>query len=163
MTTDFAHNIDGFRAAREWADQHDHAQPDDRMLKAYGRALLASLGRCGASAPTTPAQTRLVCELPNGHGGWHRDGVTEWTTQEEPDRVRIEYGVRLTFDDGHQEDHLLHPLSAAETRVQYHRRRRAEDPRWRAARAEVIHRTVTTSRWSLRAATHAPDPEGASR
>ncbi|MFI5852287.1 DUF6085 family protein [Micromonospora chalcea] len=38
-----AHNLAAFRAAREWAAEHGHQQPDDRMLQAYGEVLLASL------------------------------------------------------------------------------------------------------------------------
>ncbi|MGC5019030.1 hypothetical protein [Micromonospora sp. DT47] len=29
-----------YTAAREWATEHGHPQPDDRMLNAYGEALL---------------------------------------------------------------------------------------------------------------------------
>ncbi|WP_047891758.1 hypothetical protein [Micromonospora sp. RV43] len=146
LDPDRAHDVAAFRAARLWAEQNGHAQPDDRMLTAYGRALLASLGRCGAAGPVSPAQLRLACELPSGHGGWHRDGITEWTTL--PAETRVQYGVRITFDDGHVEDQLLHPLQAAQKRVDYHRRRRAESPGWRAANAEVIEQTVTTSAWA---------------
>lgn len=33
-------DVDARNAAREWAAQHRHPQPDDRMLRAYGRVLL---------------------------------------------------------------------------------------------------------------------------
>lgn len=33
-------DVDARNAAREWAAQHQHPQPDDRMLAAYGRVLL---------------------------------------------------------------------------------------------------------------------------
>lgn len=148
MFVDRAHDVAAFRAARDWAARHGHEQPDDRMLKAYGRALLARLGRCDATGPVAPEQTPLVCELPNSHGGWHRDGVTEWTNAE-PAETRTEYGVRITFDDGHTEDQSVHALYAAESRVEFHRKRRADVPGWRAAKAEVIYRTVTTAGWSL--------------
>ncbi|MEU1763327.1 hypothetical protein [Micromonospora sp. NPDC005652] len=141
-----AHDVAALRAAREWADQHGHQQPDDRMLTAYGRVLLARFGRCGAAGLVSLAQSRLACELPSGHGGWHRDGVTEWSAL--PTETRVQYGVRITFDDGHVEDQLLHPLQAAQARVDCHRRRRAESPGWRAAKAEVIERTVITSAWA---------------
>ena len=42
-TAGLEHNVAAFRAARDWAAEHVHPQPDDRMLKAYGQALLASL------------------------------------------------------------------------------------------------------------------------
>ncbi|QLQ34910.1 hypothetical protein [Micromonospora robiginosa] len=38
--TEPAHNLAAFRAARDWAAEHGHQQPDDRMLTAYGRVLL---------------------------------------------------------------------------------------------------------------------------
>jgi hypothetical protein len=41
--TDPAHNLVAFRAARDWATAHGQPQPDDRMLTAYGRVLLAAI------------------------------------------------------------------------------------------------------------------------
>lgn len=32
-------NLNGFVAARQWAAEHGHEQPDDRMLMAYGAVL----------------------------------------------------------------------------------------------------------------------------
>ena len=40
--SDPAHLI-ALRAARDWAAQHGHPQPDDRMLDAYGSPLLAAM------------------------------------------------------------------------------------------------------------------------
>lgn len=55
-----------YRAARQWATDHDHPQPDDRMI---GSALTAALaatatqpGQCAAPGPDG-----LRCERAPGH------------------------------------------------------------------------------------------------
>lgn len=59
---------------------------------------------------------------------------------------RIEYGTRITWDDGAVEDMLRGSREAAETTVALHVRRRTEDPGHRAT-AKLIQRTITTGPW----------------
>lgn len=50
--------MDALIAARQWATEHGHPQPDDRMLAAYGRALLleaADLIDRGPPIPLPPS------------------------------------------------------------------------------------------------------------
>lgn len=50
------------KAAVEWREQHRHVEP-------------AAVGICGdANWIDGPNPSALICDLPAGHAGWHRDG-----------------------------------------------------------------------------------------
>lgn len=53
-----------YRAAREWARQHGHNQPDDRMIDAALQALLST--PCGDLLTAELTCARIV-----KHNGWH--------------------------------------------------------------------------------------------
>ncbi|MET9303212.1 hypothetical protein ABZX66_28215 [Micromonospora aurantiaca] len=50
MSTD----LPALEAAREWAAEHVHQQPDDRMLRTYGAALLRDFADLIDRGPTFP-------------------------------------------------------------------------------------------------------------
>lgn len=50
-------------AAREWATQHRHAQPDDRMLTAYGRVLLLAAADFIDVGPAVPLPPSIYSAL----------------------------------------------------------------------------------------------------
>ena len=59
---------------------------------------------------------------------------------------RVEYGVRLRWDNGQTEDHPRESIYDAEQTVALHAHRRRVTPGW-TARAELIRRTVTVGPW----------------
>lgn len=146
------------------ADMQDHLRrnpPPDLTAGQLGdlsiRAHIAkvhgqqNVGRCGNRFTTTISSLpvpRGVCALPAGHAGWHRsDEGTEWNDPREPGTTRVEYGVRLHWNDGTTEDMPRASRVDAARTVALHAQKRAEDPGWRAT-AELICRTVTTSPWT---------------
>lgn len=55
----------GVCAALMWCERAGHRPP--------------AVGRCGDRLYAFVSMPPNVCELPHGHAGWHRDGLTEWT------------------------------------------------------------------------------------
>lgn len=58
-----ADDIDALAAAREWADEHVHPQPDDRMLRAYGAALLRDMADRIDRGPSFPLLPSVISAL----------------------------------------------------------------------------------------------------
>jgi hypothetical protein len=56
-------DLDALLAAREWASEHVHPQPDDRMLRAYGAALLRDMADRIDRGPTFPLPPSAIAEL----------------------------------------------------------------------------------------------------
>lgn len=54
MTIEIGDDMPALREARLWADLHGHQTPDDRMLRAYGQALLAIVERDYRIEPKPP-------------------------------------------------------------------------------------------------------------
>ncbi len=74
-----------YRVAREWAVQHRHALPDDRMLDVVMAAVLAIAerdsarpGPCSSTLPRLTEYGDLWCQLRHGHAGDHEMGPTRW-------------------------------------------------------------------------------------
>ena len=56
-------DIDALTAAREWAAEHVHPQPDDRMLRAYGAALLRDMADRIDRGPSFPLPPSVFSAL----------------------------------------------------------------------------------------------------
>ncbi|MEU0081385.1 hypothetical protein ABZY58_26085 [Micromonospora tulbaghiae] len=50
-------------AAREWAERHVHPQPDDRMLRTYGAALLRDFADLIDRGPTFPLPPSVLSAM----------------------------------------------------------------------------------------------------
>lgn len=81
-------------------------------------------GRCGARGMPNPVSgcdgTRPLCELPAGHPGWHREGVTEWNREARFD-VEVEDRLRRLFQaalDGDRCVLMNHEAALADARQQ---------------------------------------------
>lgn len=69
------------------------------------------------------------------------------TTETSDADTRVEYGVRLHWDNGHTEEFPRGSREQAEQTVALHAQKRAEVAGW-VTTAELIQRTVTTSPWT---------------
>ncbi|RKN38466.1 hypothetical protein [Micromonospora endolithica] len=56
-------DIAALLAAREWAIEHVHPQPDDRMLRTYGAALLRDFADFLDRGPTFPLPPSVFSAL----------------------------------------------------------------------------------------------------
>jgi hypothetical protein len=56
-------DLDALRAARDWATAHGHPQPDDRMLRAYGAALLLDVAALIDRGPMIPLAPSIFSAL----------------------------------------------------------------------------------------------------
>lgn len=56
-------DLPALTAAREWAEQHHHHLPDDRMLRTYGVALLHDLADLIDRGPDIPLRPGIFSAL----------------------------------------------------------------------------------------------------
>lgn len=56
-------DLPALAAAREWAEQHGHQWPDDRMLRVYGAALLRDFADFIDRGPVTPLPPSIFSAL----------------------------------------------------------------------------------------------------
>ncbi|HEY9415193.1 MAG TPA: hypothetical protein VIQ30_10570 [Pseudonocardia sp.] len=56
-------DIDALTAARTWATDHGHPQPDDRMLHTYGAALLRDMADRIDRGPSIPLPPGIISAL----------------------------------------------------------------------------------------------------
>jgi hypothetical protein len=56
-------SMEALRAARQWATDHGHQQPDDRMLGAFGAALLRDMADRIDRGPTFPLPPSVFSAL----------------------------------------------------------------------------------------------------
>ncbi|MEU4640842.1 hypothetical protein [Micromonospora sp. NPDC023814] len=56
-------DTEALTAARTWASEHGHQQPDDRMLRAYGAALLRDVAALIDRGPAIPLPPSIFSAL----------------------------------------------------------------------------------------------------
>lgn len=56
-------DLPALAAAREWAEQHGHPWPDDRMLRTYGAALLRDFADLIDRGPTFPLSPSIFSAM----------------------------------------------------------------------------------------------------
>ena len=78
------HDMKALTAAREWALEHRHPQPDDRMLRAYGATLLREVAALIDRGPAIPLPPSIFSALVRERAD-ELDPAKLTTTEETPD------------------------------------------------------------------------------
>lgn len=127
----------------------DQFQPPEGLRKLIAEALTEPCEPCGATGRIVGSAGEMPCVDCYGEGrvylpeGDMADAVLAALFA--ACEVREEWGCRLTWDDGHNEDSLLGERKYAQLRYDLHQQKRADNPGWRVTPTLIRRYVLTTT------------------